>query len=94
MKTTKNVLSYPRYISYATEEEYNNASKKIAVVYENGTVSYLGTLDKTEAKWFYDCGMTDLLKYSPSECGSGMAAELLGFLEDTYPEFIEEFENN
>ena len=94
MNTTKKVLSYPRYISYATEEEYNNASKKIAVVYEDGTVSYLGTLNQAEAKWFYDLGMADLLKYSINECGSGMAAELLGFLEDTYPEFIEELENN
>ena len=93
MKTTKKVFSYPRYIPYATEDEYTNASKKIAVVYEDGKVSYLGTLTKPEAKWFYDYGMSDLLKYSINECGSGMAAELLGFLEDTYPDFIKEFEN-
>ena len=53
---------------------------------------YWTEMTKAQVKQFFDVAMGYMVDYV--DCvGSTLAAEILGALEDTYPEWVEEFED-
>jgi hypothetical protein len=69
-----------------------NLESILAYVYEDGTVEYWGNLSKAIARKLYDEAMNMMATYSLDMVGSTASSEILGCLEDTYPEWVEEFE--
>ena len=62
-----------------------------AFILENGEkVVYWDSLNKEQCKAFFDYAMKHIWQ---DNVGSTMATEILGCLEDTYPDWVEEFEN-
>jgi hypothetical protein len=54
---------------------------------------YWTDMSKGQVKEFFDYGMICLAEYSSNQVGATVGAEILGALEDTYPDWVEEFEN-
>lgn len=62
-----------------------------AFILENGEkVVYWDSLNKEQCKAFFDYAMKHIWQ---DNVGATMACEILGCLQDTYPDWVEEFEN-
>lgn len=71
----------------------SNADLSKAVAFSDGTNAiYWDALTKAQAKEFYDWAINAISKYVGA-VGSDLACGILGVLEDTYPEWMEEFES-
>jgi len=68
-------------------------SKIPAFIHQDGSVEYWDSLSKPVAleMWSHAMGLT--VKYSIDQVGSLAGSEILGCLEDEYPEWVEEFES-
>ena len=54
---------------------------------------YWDEMTKEQVKSFFDKGMSYMMKYGGA-VGATLGAEILGALEDTYPEWVAEFEED
>jgi hypothetical protein len=69
-------------------------SKIPAFIDDAGTTHYWGSLTKDIALNIWGYGIELMSSYASSQVGSISASEILGCLEDTYPEWVEEFEQS
>lgn len=58
-----------------------------------GNVIYWNSLTKKLAKDIWNHALKMYDKYKPGSIGEQQASTILGTLEDTYPEWVEEFES-
>ena len=92
--TTKVIAPYPHYTLGFSFGDLRDAAKAVAVKYGESKFSYFDSLKKSEVQAIYDLSMANLMSYPIDTIGSRDACEILGFLEDTYREWVDEFEAN
>lgn len=91
--TTK-TIAYPVYTLAFSFNDLSDPSKAVAVKYDKDVWSYFGTLVKSEVQAIYNLSMANLIHYPVGTIGAKDACEVLGFLADTYSDWVDEFENN
>ena len=92
--TKETTTGYPIYTLGFSFGDLSDPSQAIAVKYATGVSSYFDSLKKSEVKAIYDLSMANLMHYPTGTIGSRDACEILGFLEDTYQDWVAEFEAN
>jgi len=73
----------------------SDADPSKIVAFSDGTPEnsvYWSELTKAQAKQFFDVGLGRMTKYGSAEVGSQSGSEILGALEDLYPDWVAEFE--
>ena len=82
-------------IDVSVDNESKDADMSKVVAFRSACkteVVYMDNLTEEQAKRMFDYAMQQLMAYAPGTAGCSTHAEVLGRLEELYPDWVEEFE--